>query len=413
MTNSTKIFHARTPADVLAAIPYILGFAPERSFVALSLRGGTLGATVRVDLPGRMLAAGTVKQWARQVAETLRSDQLAEGSILAIYADEDWDGAGICDGDALLVELHSAFTTVGMPPSAVWWIGPTTVRDCLCCDPLCSDYAGFPRSQIEQSAVSAEMVYSGRSYRASTEVAQCGVFPDTALDALLTAFTIKAPQELAPEQAPVSENANQMLRSYLGAWELVLSGNGGELTPQRIAELITLLGRSETRDGVMVSAVTSLERAAAALEPGSEGGSDYYQRLCTLFLGDFECWRAERVEEEGESVRNNARVTIPQWQRMDNLERCLSVVGALVARENAMQRPLPVPSKRPFAAALCILAWIAWCRGRGTASDAHLRVALSVAPGYQLAQLLRQLLNTGLVCSWAKNPQTAWHPSAV
>lgn len=39
-----------SPTEVLAAVPYLIGFAPERSVVVLCMRGKQLGLTMRVDL---------------------------------------------------------------------------------------------------------------------------------------------------------------------------------------------------------------------------------------------------------------------------------------------------------------------------------------------------------------------------
>lgn len=40
------------PADLISAIPYLLGFTPEHSLVVVALKGGELQCTFRVDLPG-------------------------------------------------------------------------------------------------------------------------------------------------------------------------------------------------------------------------------------------------------------------------------------------------------------------------------------------------------------------------
>ena len=39
-----------SPEQVLAAVPYLLGFAPSESVVVLSLRGKQIGLTMRLDL---------------------------------------------------------------------------------------------------------------------------------------------------------------------------------------------------------------------------------------------------------------------------------------------------------------------------------------------------------------------------
>ena len=42
----------RSPADVVAAVPVLLGFHPEHSLVVIGLKTGRVVLTVRVDLPG-------------------------------------------------------------------------------------------------------------------------------------------------------------------------------------------------------------------------------------------------------------------------------------------------------------------------------------------------------------------------
>src|SRR5262245_30004287 len=41
----------RTPTDVLAAVPYLLGFHPGESVVIIGLHGARLAFNVRADLP--------------------------------------------------------------------------------------------------------------------------------------------------------------------------------------------------------------------------------------------------------------------------------------------------------------------------------------------------------------------------
>ncbi|WP_199042672.1 DUF4192 domain-containing protein [Glycomyces salinus] len=50
--NDTTPIRLTSPADLLSAIPYLLGFEPEHSLVVQGLRGNNLQCTFRVDLPG-------------------------------------------------------------------------------------------------------------------------------------------------------------------------------------------------------------------------------------------------------------------------------------------------------------------------------------------------------------------------
>ncbi len=52
------------------------------------------------------------------------------------------------------------------------------------------------------------------------------------------------------------------------------------------------------------------------------------------------------------------------------------------------------------ASPLVMLAWLEWCRGRGTVAAAYLDECLAADPTCSLAHLFRQILNQGLVPQW-------------
>jgi hypothetical protein len=70
-----------SPADILGFIPHSLGFVPRESFVFLTMRGKTLGATLRVDAPTFAEPAG----FARSMVDYLALDTQATAVLLAIY----------------------------------------------------------------------------------------------------------------------------------------------------------------------------------------------------------------------------------------------------------------------------------------------------------------------------------------
>lgn len=47
----TSTMHLHSPSELLTAIPYILGFQPNDSLVAIALHEGRLGLLCRIDLP--------------------------------------------------------------------------------------------------------------------------------------------------------------------------------------------------------------------------------------------------------------------------------------------------------------------------------------------------------------------------
>ena len=57
------------PGDILGVVPYLVGFHPEESVVAVMMRSGTVVLTVRVDLPPPSGAADLAAQIARLVVQ--------------------------------------------------------------------------------------------------------------------------------------------------------------------------------------------------------------------------------------------------------------------------------------------------------------------------------------------------------
>jgi hypothetical protein len=71
-TRPDQVLSVSTPADLLALVPYLLGFHPERSVVVVALRDHRLVVVTRTDLPepgaGRQAVRARVKQIASQLA---------------------------------------------------------------------------------------------------------------------------------------------------------------------------------------------------------------------------------------------------------------------------------------------------------------------------------------------------------
>src|SRR6476469_3381681 len=50
MTTSQSDFHLNRPGALIAALPAVLGFVPEKSLVLVTIDSGELGCVMRVDL---------------------------------------------------------------------------------------------------------------------------------------------------------------------------------------------------------------------------------------------------------------------------------------------------------------------------------------------------------------------------
>jgi hypothetical protein len=90
------------------------------------------------------------------------------------------------------------------------------------------------------------------------------------------------------------------------------------------------------------------------------------------------------------------------WARVD------LVTGLLVRLVS-----LAGPSGEARAAALTMLGWFEYARGRGSRAAVYFDAAEEALPGYRLARLLTELLNRGGLPEWARQRSTAWRPTVA
>lgn len=118
-------FHFTRPGAVIAALPAVLGFVPEKSLVLASLAGGRMGAVMRADL-----AADLIENLDRlaELAATSGAD-----AVVAVIVDDDGALCPMCGadhralGEALTaalaergVELHGAYVVDRVEAGGAW-----------------------------------------------------------------------------------------------------------------------------------------------------------------------------------------------------------------------------------------------------------------------------------------------------
>lgn len=121
-----------TPAEVLAAVPYLLGFTPERSAVVLCMQGKQLGLTMRGDLD----------MPAYELREMLQARIRADGAdtALLVLFDPEAAVAGTRPGAPLAKSLIRTFRqdgilvrdALGVREGRYW---SYLCRDVACCPP--------------------------------------------------------------------------------------------------------------------------------------------------------------------------------------------------------------------------------------------------------------------------------------
>jgi hypothetical protein len=98
MTTSQSDFQLNRPGALIAALPAVLGFVPEKSLVLVTIDRGELGCVMRVDLSPEL--PGSVRHLA-EVAGSARPD-----AAIAVVVDAEGAGCRLCNDEYR--ELHEA-----------------------------------------------------------------------------------------------------------------------------------------------------------------------------------------------------------------------------------------------------------------------------------------------------------------
>lgn len=138
-----------TPADLIAALPHMLGFQPEESVVAVALHGVRPGMTMRIDLP----AEGEVEDMLATVVPPLLRDR--PDAVILVGYESECGGAG-----AAVSALSAAMGAVGVEVRDCIVVSPTGWRHlrCSCCPP-----EGNPLPPAHHTAAVEMMVRTGSS----------------------------------------------------------------------------------------------------------------------------------------------------------------------------------------------------------------------------------------------------------
>jgi hypothetical protein len=348
--------HLSGPADVLAVLPYQLGFHPRHSLVAMSLRGTRMGLVQRIDLPPSEHLPDAV---AAMMAPLLKGNP---GSVLLIGFEE-------CAGEsrAMLDEMKRACETRGVEVSdrlvvrGGRWFAP----DChkRCCPP---EGSRLPAP----SEVAAVAEFVGRGICPLPDRAALADRLEPSGPVVSGELPARADEWLALRHAAREAGTAELEEcraTELQVWARALwSEDNPEssraLPPQDLAMLAVSLTDVDLRDALI-----------AWLCPGALAQELVDPVLSTQMraaLGD-------RSWLEGD-IRDNNEVIVLQ-----HIERRLCEVCAALPDLWA-------------APALTVLATFTWWRGDGALTRIALDRALRIDPRYRLAKLLERMVDLAI-----------------
>src|SRR3954469_15454362 len=262
-TTDQPVLKLRRPDDVLTAVPYLLGFHPQRSLVVLGLHGPRrrVGVTLRVDLDLEP------DELAPTVVRALENDSDDEAFVLLYDPDESRGDRGT-PGQALVHRLRRDLRAARIRLRDAYRIADGRWWSYLCRNPRCCPPAGAPvptSVASDSSVIAATAVHAGMT-----------ALPDR--DALR-----KTLEPAAPWIRAASEQALDRLGDLL-AERLEAAGTRGVLD-EFLEQVRTLVVRFEDRRAEL----TGDEAATVAVALHSISVRD---RVVTWTIGE----RAEALQ---------------------------------------------------------------------------------------------------------------------
>ncbi|MER7440286.1 DUF4192 domain-containing protein [Micromonospora avicenniae] len=231
----------RSPADLLAAVPYLLGFHPADSVVVVAMRGRRVVFAARADLPD---PAEDQAGPARHLASVVQR-QRADAATVVGYGPVDRatpavDAVRGALGEAGLVLLDALRVTDGR-----WW-------SYLCAEAGCCPAEGRPY-EPGTSEVSASAVYAGQVALPDRGALVAQVAPvDGPARVAMRRATAAAEQRLARLLPPTGEQLDEgqvRTAGVVAVREAMRRQRRGErLSDDEVAWLSLLLTRIEVRD---------------------------------------------------------------------------------------------------------------------------------------------------------------------
>lgn len=164
VSEESSTLTAETPGDLLAVIPYLLGYHPTESIVLVLLNEQSIRLCARMDLHSDVdRATGSARTTADRFAEVARANH-ASGAILIAYSADRGLAESFLQSATARLAASAAVVDALYADGQRWW---STLCDRECCPAEGVEYL------TDSSRICAEAVYAGLSAAPSrTEIVQ-------------------------------------------------------------------------------------------------------------------------------------------------------------------------------------------------------------------------------------------------
>ena len=377
------------PRELLALVPFQLGFQPVESAVLVSIRGDRgVGLIARVDLAD--LGPDGGGQLARALVSHLVGDG-ARRAVVGVYTAEDLqdaDSGGVA-GPAVAMLRDAAAHHLGEVDC--WVVGPDGYYGLGCVDPACCPSGGRSLDDLQGTRVGAQMVLEGvQVARSRDDLVRIAPVPPAARKAARRArvrWESRYPADAGPAAAHRwRRDGLELWRGEVARVAACADRTSGEGPAEGVHPVVfggrspdvpapTVLGRLQAalndvlvRDAVLLTLVPDGDRVADEVVAG-EADADVGRALRSII-------------DPVEGRRPDPALTGP----------ARTVLEQLVAH-------CPRQGHEP---SLTLLAVLAWWEGDGARAGLLVDRALLAAPGYRLAVLVDDALRLGMPPGWVR-----------
>ena len=140
-----------SPHDLLAAVPFLVGFHPTNSLVVIALTDQQIGMAMRIDFPQEL----DPDQIAALASHLLREG--ADSALIVAYIPDE-----VADSDFILEPLREAIALRGVLIRECLQVHRDRWRSTICQDQECCPPEGTAMPDISTSRISAEQVAAGQ-----------------------------------------------------------------------------------------------------------------------------------------------------------------------------------------------------------------------------------------------------------
>jgi Domain of unknown function (DUF4192) len=141
----------KTPHDLLAAVPFLIGYHPKDSLVLISVKSDSLEMAMRIDFP-----INPPEGAYQLLASHLKRDH-AESALLVAY-----EPTGNSDGPEVLRNAADAIAAIDIPIRELMLVRNGRWRSILCSDESCCPEIGNEIEDFSNSRIAAEQVANGK-----------------------------------------------------------------------------------------------------------------------------------------------------------------------------------------------------------------------------------------------------------